>query len=440
MAKSRLSGVHLKHCKNTADMVPVRMPIPSIVTIPMSMHIGAPAVPVVKVGETVAVGQLIGAAGNGLSSPVYSGVSGKVKKIEDTVASSGNTVQMIVIETDGLQTVAETVVPPTVTCLENFLAAIRQSGIVGLGGAGFPTHVKLDVELGRIDCLVVNGAECEPYITSDTRTMIDDAELVAEGISLVMKYLEIPTAVIGIEKNKPKCISSMKSATKDLQGVRVKSLPSIYPQGGEKVLVYHTLKRVIREGQLPMDQGVIVMNCTTLACLARFIRTGMPLVEKCVTVDGNAVESPMNVIVPIGTRAVDLIEFCGGYTKPAKKILSGGPMMGVALADEEIPVLKQTNALLVFDEKSARPPKETACIKCGKCMDACPFNLSPEEISRAYDLGDGKKLEMLKANLCMECGCCSYVCPAKRNLAQRNKLAKNMLRTYQAKKKEGEGK
>lgn len=430
----RLSGVHLKHCKNTADMPPVRVGTPKKVVIPMSMHIGAPAMPTVKVGDTVKVGQLIGEPAAGLSSPVYSSVSGTVKKIDELTVISGGKVTAVVIEADGEQTVSETVAPPVVTSRDEFLAAVRASGIVGLGGAGFPTAVKLSADPAKIDAIVVNGAECEPYITSDTRTMLDEAPLVVEGLSLVMKYLEVGTAIIGIEVNKKKCIEVMREAVRGLDGVSVKPLPSVYPQGGEKVLVYHTLGRVIGEGKLPLDSGVIVINCTTLSAIAKYVRTGMPLVEKCVTVDGSAIKEPKNVIAPIGVSVGELIELAGGFKCEPKKILYGGPMMGMALPDLDRPLLKQNNAVLAFDEKDARAPRTTACIGCGRCESGCPLRLSPCEISKAYKLKDGAALERAKVNLCMECGCCSYACPAKRDLVQTNKLAKAMLREYQTAK------
>ncbi len=409
------------------------MGVPKKVVIPMSMHIGAPAKPCVAVGDEVRVGQLVGEHGGGLSSPVYSGVSGTVKKIDEMITVTGAHVQTVVIEPDGLQTPWEGIAPPTVTDHDGFIEAMKNSGIVGLGGAGFPTIVKLAADVSKIDTIVVNGAECEPYITSDTRTMIDDAELVAEGIALLKKYLEVDRVVIGIENNKPKCISSMRKATEGLTGVEVRALPAIYPQGGEKVLVYHTLGRVIKEGQLPLDCGVVVVNCTTVATIARYIKTGMPLVEKCITVDGSAIAEPKNVIVPIGTPVLEVIEFCGGFSCQPRKILMGGPMMGISVPDLSMPILKQNNAILAFDRDDATPPPETACIRCGKCVEHCPFGLSPCDISKAYDKGDGASLAKLKVNLCMECGCCSYICPAKRNLVQKNKLAKVMLRDYQTK-------
>ena len=434
-----LNGARVKHHKNTAGMKPERIPVPSSVIIPMSMHIGAPAIPIVKAGDEVSVGQLIGKAAAGLSSPVYSSVSGKVKKIDEITVSSGAQVTTVVIETDGCQTVSEEVVPPTVNSREDFLSVLANSGIVGLGGAGFPTLIKLYADPSKIDTIVVNGAECEPYITSDTRTMIDEAELVAEGISMLMEYLDAKQAVVGIEKNKPECVISMKKALSHIKGATVKVLPSIYPQGGEKVLVYHTLGRIIEEGKLPLDCGVIVINCTTLAAIAKFIRTGMPLVERCLTVDGSAVASPKNLIVPIGTPVSAVFDYCGGFKETPKKIIYGGPMMGIAVNDMSAPILKQNNAILAFGKKEATPPRVTPCIKCGRCIEHCPLKLSPVDISSAYKAGDGKTLEKLKANLCMECGCCSYVCPAKRNLVQRNKMAKNMLRDYQNKQKLGKG-
>jgi electron transport complex protein RnfC len=335
----RLRGVHVKHCKNTAKMSAVRIPVPKTVNVPMSMHIGAPAKPIVKVGDEVKVGQLIGEAGAGLSAPVYSSVSGKVKKIDEMLNIAGGQIQTILIETDGLQIVDESIKPYEVSTREEFLDALSKSGIVGLGGAGFPTLTKLRADISKIDTLLINGAECEPYITSDTRTMLDDADAVADGIMMVKKFLEIGQVIVGIEKNKPECISSMKKALSGIEGATVKALPSVYPQGGEKVLVYHTLGRVIKEGGLPLDCGVIVMNCTTIANISKFIRTGMPLVEKCVTVDGSAIKEPKNIIAPIGTPARDLVEFCGGFAEEPKKALYGGPMMGIALTDLSAPVL-----------------------------------------------------------------------------------------------------
>ena len=436
MAGKKLHGVRVPHRKNTAGIKPERMPIPAVVTIPMSMHIGAPAKPVVKTGDEVKVGQLIAEAGGFVSSPVYSGVSGKVKKIDDMLMSGGQFVPAVTIETDGLQTMVEGIGPPKVGSLQEFLDAVRQSGVVGLGGAGFPTAVKLTVkDLSAIEAVIINGAECEPYITSDTRTMLDDSDLIWEGIELLKKHLQVKRVIIGIEDNKPECISTYKKLCVSGGGVEVKALPAMYPQGGEKVLIFNTIGRIVPEGKLPLDVGAIVINCTTLAAIAKYIKTGLPLVEKCITVDGSAVKNPKNVIAPIGTPVRDVFEFCGGFKSEPKKVLYGGPMMGLAVPDLDAPILKNTNAILAFDEKDAVLPKETACIKCGRCVAHCPLNLAPTDIETAFKLKKPEDLEELKVNLCMECGCCAYVCPANRPLVQVNKLAKAMLRDYQTAQK-----
>ncbi len=435
MSIKLLHGAHVPHRKNTADLAPKRMPAPAVVTVPMSMNIGAPAKPVVKPGDEVKVGQLIAEAGGFVSSPVYSGVSGKVKKIDEILLFHGGTCQAIVIESDGEQTPYEGIAAPTVTDLDSFIEAVRNSGVVGLGGAGFPTAVKLKVDPAKVDYICVNGAECEPYITADTRTMLDDSELLVDGIKLLQKYLQPGKVYIGIEDNKPKCISKLRDMTKDLQDVEVAALPALYPQGGEKVMIHNTTGRIVPEGGLPIDVGCVVINTSTLVTIARYIKTGMPLVEKYVTVDGSAIANPQNVIVPIGTSVQDVVDFCGGFKTEPKKIILGGPMMGVSVPGTDAPVVKNTGAILCFDAKDAAPPVTTACIKCGRCVSHCPLNLMPAAIETAYQLKKPEVLKELKVNLCMECGCCSFVCPAKRPLVQVNKLAKGELNKYNAKLK-----
>jgi electron transport complex protein RnfC len=397
------------------------------------MHIGAPARPVVQVGDTVKVGQLIAEADGAMSSPVYSGVSGKVKKIDDLLMSAGQRVPAVVIETDGEQAGSGAFTAPCVSDFATFIGAVRQSGVVGLGGAGFPTAVKLDVaDLSKLETIIVNGAECEPYITSDTRTMIDDAESVRGGVMLLREYMKAKDIVIAVEKNKPRCIKIFSEMFRDDGHVRVAALPAVYPQGAEKVLIYNTTGRLVPEGGLPIDIGVIVINCTTLAAIEKYIRTGTPLYEKCVTVDGSAVASPGNVIVPIGTPLRDVFAFCGGFSERPGKVLYGGPMMGIAVPDLEQTVLKNTNAVLALSAREAEPPEETACIRCGRCMARCPLRLSPAEIESAYRRNRPDELEALRVGLCMECGCCAYVCPANRHLVQTNKLSKALLRSYRA--------
>lgn len=436
----RLSGIKVPHKKNTADIVPLKLPLPETVVIPMSMHIGKPAVPTVKAGERVTVGQLIGSADGFISAPVHSSVSGKVKKLDEITMSGGMKATAVVIETDGMQEVCESVKPPVVTDFESFVSAVKESGIVGLGGAGFPTFVKLNVkDLSAIETVVINAAECEPYITSDTRTMLDKAEYISKGIDLLQKYLCAKHIIIGIENNKKPCIEKMTEIANGKSGVEVKVLPSVYPQGGEKVLVYNTTGRIIPKGGLPLDVGAIVINCTTLTSIAEYIETGMPLVEKCITVDGSAVKEPKNVIAPIGTPVERLFEFCGGFKSEPKKVLYGGPMMGIAVSSLDVPVLKMTNAVIALDEKEARPPKTTSCIGCGACINHCPLRLDPPAIAKAYKLDSYDELKKLCADLCMECGCCAYVCPANRPIVQTNKLAKAKLNKYLKEQKEEKG-
>ena len=409
---------------------------PKTVTIPMSMHIGAPAKPCVKVGDLVSVGTLIAEAGGFVSAPIHASVSGKVTKIADFLLSSGQTVPAVVIESDGLMTPDPALIPPAVDSRESLLEAIKQSGVVGLGGAGFPTHVKFNVDPDRIEHLIVNGAECEPYITSDTRTMLDRTEDMKRALEAMKKYFGIKNIVIGIENNKKEAIASMRQLMKETcEGCTftVKSLPAVYPQGGEKVLIYHTVGRTVPMGKLPIDVGCVVVNCTTLAAIGEYLATGMPLVQKCVTVDGGAVKEPKNVIVPIGTPLSAVFDFCGGLTEDPDKVLYGGPMMGITVPDIGAPILKNTNAILALTAKETKLPTTTNCIRCGSCTNTCPFGLAPAAIARAYDKKDAAKLEELSVNACMECGCCSFVCPANRPLVQTNKLAKVFLKEEKAK-------
>ena len=431
MSRKNLNGVHIPHRKNTAGMQAIKMPPPATVTIPMSMHIGKPANCIVAVGDHVNVGQMIGEPGGFVSSPVFASVSGTVKKIVPMLQFMGATCQAVVIESDGQMTVADTVKAPKITDYASFINAVRDSGVVGLGGATFPTAVKLDVkDTSRIQEIIINGAECEGYITSDHRTMLDRTDEVVEGCRLLEKWLDVKKIIIAIEDNKPRCIQLYRKLTKDEDGMEVCALKSLYPQGGEKVLIYNTIGQIVPEGKLPLDVGAIVLNCTTLANIARYCNTGMPLVEKCITVDGSAVAKPKNVIVPIGMKLADVFEQSGGFCQEPKKVLYGGPMMGIAVPDLEQPVLKNTNAVLAMSEADAVLPEPTACIRCGRCIRHCPLRLMPSHIVAAYEAGDMERLAELKVNLCMECGCCSFGCPAHRPLVQTNKLAKAKLAAW----------
>ena len=431
-----LKGIHVPHRKNTQDKPGLRIQVKNTVTIPMSMHIGAPATPIVKIGDTVNIGTKIAEATTFISAPIYSSVCGTVTKIKDFLLSNGATTQAVVIEPSELNTVDESITPPVINSREDLVNSIKNSGIVGLGGAGFPTHVKFSVPPEKIDFLIINAAECEPYVTSDTVTMTTRVDDMKHALDSICKYFNIKNVIIGIENNKKSAISSMRSMAKELSedySVSVKVLPSLYPQGGEKVLIYRTTGRIVKTGMLPIDLGCVVINCTTLAAIGNYLTTGMPLVEKCVTVDGGCVTNPQNVIVPIGTSLSDVFDFCGGLKSEPAKIVYGGPMMGITVPNVDQPILKNTNAVLALTEKEAWLPKTTACIRCGTCTNTCPFGLAPALIERAYDKNDTEELEALNVTSCMECGCCSFVCPANRPLVQKNKLSKSLLKNSKSK-------
>ena len=421
-------GAHVPHYKNTENCETVKMPVSKRVYVSMSQHIGAPAKACVKKGDVVAVGDVIGTAGGFISAPVHSPVSGKVFGLDEIRLSNGKA-QVVVIDTDGLQTVSEKVKAPEVTDHASFVQAIKDSGLVGLGGAGFPTGVKLDPQnLDEVDTLVINAAECEPFITADYREMMECGEDVVEGAKLVKQYLNLSKVIIGIEANKPQAIAKMTELTKGLEGFTVATLPSVYPQGAEKVLIEQATGKEVPKGALPAAVGCIVMNVASVGFVARYLKTGMPLVTKRVTVDGDAVAEAKNVEVVIGTPIKDIIEFCGGYSQEAGKIISGGPMMGMALTGDDIPVVKQNNAFLVFGKEKATLPNASACIRCARCVSACPMGLAPVEIALSLEVKDVEELKVLHTDLCMECGSCSFVCPAKRPVAQTMKEAKDFLR------------
>ena len=425
-----LNGVKVPHSKNTAEMETVKMPVPDKVVIPMKQHMGRECTPTVKLTDLVKVGQIIGDTDAFIGAPIHSSVSGKVTKIDEIIGTDGNPIKAVEITTDKLQEIDESVKVPEVTDLQSFAAAIRASGLVGLGGAGFPTHVKLmPKNLDEVTTLLVNGAECEPYITADNRAMLEDTDDIVEGIKLVKKYMNLSTVIIGIEDNKPQAIAKLQAAVADIEGASVKALKAQYPQGGEKVLIYECTGKIVPEGKLPSDVGCVVMNVSSIAFVAKYMRTGMPLIAKRLTVDGDAIAEPKNVEVAIGTSFSDVIDFCGGFKTEPKKIIMGGPMMGFAVPTINYPVLKNNNAILAFSAaKTAEAEKpETPCIRCARCVNACPFSLMPAAIEKAYKAGNVDALKALKVNLCMECGCCAYVCPAKRNLVSVNRLAKKMI-------------
>ena len=420
----KLNGIKLDHRKNTESCATVELPLPAKVRIPMSMSMGAPCQPLVKIGDTVKVGQKIGDAEAAFSSPIHSGVSGKVTAITDYRTAMGAVCKAVEIESDGLQTVSEEVVPPVITDKESFLKAVRESGACGLGGAGFPTHIKLNPKT-PIDTLIINAAECEPYITADYREMLEAPEDIIGGINLVKSQLGIKYAKLAIEANKPEAINNFTEMAANDDTIDIVTLPSSYPQGAEKVIIYSTTGRIVKEGELPSDENVIVLNVSTCAFLYRYTKTGMPLTERRLTVDGNAVGEPKNVRAVIGTSFREVLEFCKTDFDNVKKIIAGGPMMGMSIPDVEMPVVKTSNALLAINNYDDR--KTSACIRCGRCVRVCPLGLMPAEIDKAYKIRSVEDLKALKVTLCMNCGSCTYVCPANRKLAETNQLAKMLI-------------
>ena len=425
-------GAHLPHNKTTAELSSVVITPTEQVVIPMQQHIGAPCEPVVSVGDKVYVGTKIGDSEAFVSAPIHSSVSGEVAEIKPVKLASGAEVKAVIINSDGEMTPDPGLFPKEINTPDELAEAARQCGLVGLGGAGFPTHVKLRISPDKpIDTLIINGAECEPYITADYRECIENFDDVLEGIYLIKKVLNINNVIIGIENNKPKAIqllydiASHKMDTDN--SVHLMKLKSNYPQGAEKVLIYSATGRKLPLGKLPADIGCIVMNITSIATLYRFIKTGMPLVSKRITVDGNAVSKPQNLIVPIGTPVSHILSLCEaeGY----EKVIAGGPMMGQSIYDTSVPVTKQNNAILAFKGEEALPKPTTDCIRCGRCQKACPMGLAPRAVEEAIQLGaKADELEQLNAMYCIECGSCAFSCPAGRHLTASMRLAKNTIR------------
>ncbi len=430
-------GVKVPHHKNTAELEVVRMPEPKQVILPMQQHIGAPCTPTVKVGDKVAVGQVIGDSDKPVSAPIHASVSGTVTAIGNIKLPGGAMAQGVTIESDGEMRIYEGIKAPHVETKEDFIKAIRESGLVGLGGAGFPTHIKLNAP-SKIDTLIINAAECEPYITVDYRECIENSWDIYSGIRTIMEFLEIPNVVIAVEDNKPeafKILEQIVDGDSSAGGaIKIMQLESRYPQGAEKMMIQSATGRQLPPGKLPSDIGCMVMNVASTAFISRYLKTGKPLVSRSLTVDGLAIKEPKNVRVPIGTSISDIIEFCGGFKDEPVKIIAGGPMMGTAITDLDHPLSKSNNALLAFSKDDAKVFKETDCIRCGRCAAACPLSLVPTRIVRNTKAKDADALVKDGVMVCMECGSCAYSCPAKKPLVQHMRLAKSLVREAGAKK------
>ena len=426
-------GVKVDHHKNTAHKKVERLPIPSKVVIPMQQHIGAPCEPVVKVGDVVAVGQLIGDTDKYVSAPIHASVSGTVTAIGDVKLPNGVMSKAVTIESDGEMRLWEGIKPPVVETKADLIKAVRDSGLVGLGGAGFPTHVKLNIpEDKNIDTLIINAAECEPFITVDYRECVENSKNILAGVYLLKKMLGFKKVVICIEDNKPDAFGVLKDIAdheEDIDNeVDLMVLESKYPQGAEKMMVQSATGRRVPPGKLPADVGCVVMNVASVAFIARYVRTGKPLISRSITVDGSAIKKPNNIRVPIGTNIGEIIEFCGGFKEEPCKIITGGPMMGLAIVGTDLPILKQNNAILAFAKGDAVLKEETDCIRCGRCVVACPMSLMPTNIVRAAKAKDVDTLNHAGIMVCMECGSCAFACPAGKPLVQHMRLAKSILR------------
>ena len=433
-------GVHPYDGKELSKDKPIRDYLPKgDLVYPLSQHIGAPAKPVVAVGDEVLKGQMIAEAGGFVSAPIYASASGKIKAIEPRRTVVGDMVNAIILENDGEFKEVEYQAVDDVSALskEEIMKRIQDAGVVGMGGAGFPTHVKLSPkEPEKIDYIIANCAECEPYLTADYRRMVEEPEKLIEGMRIILSMFDNAKGIFGVEDNKPDCIAKLRELVKNEPRMEVKALKTKYPQGSERQLIYAATGRAINSTMLPADAGCIVDNVDTIVAIYHAVKFGMPLIQRIVTITGDAVTEPQNLRVNIGTSFAELLEAAGGTKVQPKKVIAGGPMMGFAMFDLNCPTTKTTGGLLLLakDDVEEAEAQETACINCGRCVTACPSRMVP---SRLADFAEQHRPEMFEAwhgMECMECGSCSYTCPAKRNLAQAIKSMRKTILANRRKK------
>ena len=423
----KLGGVFLPHLKITEDISPQKFPSPKEVTLPMKMHIGKAANIKVSVGDTVSVGDVIGEASGNVSSNIHATVSGRVQSICSMDMHDGESCLCVKIRSDGEDRLSHNITVPKLTNRKDFIGALYKSGIVGLGGAGFPTYVKYDIGEKSADTLIVNCAECEPYITSDTHTLRDRMAEVCFAVNTIRRFYK-DIHVIFVCERKSSILKWAREVSRIL-GCELKAVGEKYPQGAEKVMIYHTLEREVFLGTLPIDVGCIVSNVSTIAEVGKYLKTGIPLVRRLVTVDGDAVLCPSVVDVPIGTSTAELLEWCGGFKADVGKILFGGPMMGISVINENTPILKNVNAVTVLSKEKSYLPSHSPCIRCGSCLRSCPVSIDSAAVGRAVSKSDYLTAKRLGIEACIECGCCSYICPAKISLTENNKRVKQVLRS-----------
>ena len=411
-------GIHAPEYKISSRKAVVSFPLPEIAVVPLSQHIGAPAVPCVSKGDTVRTGQVIATASGFVSSNIHAPVSGTVIAVDATPDAGGMRKPSVSIRTDGDVWMdgidrSDTLVEECRLSKQEIVDKIKEAGIVGMGGATFPTHVKLSVPAGKkAECLIINGVECEPFLTADHRIMLEKGEQIVAGIEILIRALEVPRAYIGIENNKPDAIEHMERLCASHPHIEVVPLRVRYPQGGEKQLIEAVTGKQVPSGGLPIDTGAVVQNVGTALAVYEAVQKNKPLIERVVTVTGKALAEPANLKVRIGTPIRSLIEFCGGLPQDAGKVINGGPMMGRAVANLDAPVTKGTSGILIIREKGAVRKPALSCIKCAKCVGVCPMGLEPYLLSKLSQRARYDELETLKITDCIECGSCSYTCPS----------------------------
>ena len=432
-------GTHLREHKETAALATERLPEPASVSIPLSQHIGAHARAVVRPGDTVRLGQVIGTVEQGLGCPVHASVSGTVRAIVTRRNAVGTPIQNVVIDNDGQRLWDESIrareTGLSEATTEEIVEVVRQAGISGLGGATFPTYAKIRSAVGKADRVIVNCAECEPYLTANHRLLLERGEIVISGLEMVMHALGVKTGILAVEDNKPDTIAHLRERLRKREplerglDLRVAVMKTKYPQGDERQLVYALTGREIPAGALPADVGCMIVNAETAAAVSRAFWRGLPLVSRIVTVAGDCVRQPKNVRAPLGASVQDLIAFCGGLTQTPKKMITGGPMMGYALWDPETPVVKSTSGILLFSAAYDRiNTLHSPCIHCGRCVAHCPMHLMPNYLAQYAMAGDYDRAREMDAMSCVECGTCSYNCPAGVEIVQYIRVAKGAIR------------
>lgn len=427
--KTFKGGIHPYEGKELAEDAPIKEVLPKgELVFPLSQHIGAPAKPVVAKGDTVLKGQKIAEAGGFVSSPIFSSVSGTVKAIEPRRVAVGDMVNSIVIESDGqFQETEFSPADPGALSKKDIIERVKEGGVVGMGGAGFPTHVKLSPkEPDKIEYIIANCAECEPYLTADYRRMVEDPEELVEGMRIILRLFDNAKGVFGVENNKPKAIEKLRELTKDEPRMEVCELLTKYPQGGERQLIYAVTGRAINAKMLPADAGCIVDNVETIIAVKKAVKDGVPAMKRIATITGDAIAQPSNILYSMGTSYTELVEAAGGFKTEPKKVISGGPMMGFSLFSLDIPTTKTTSSLLCLTEDAVSESEPIACINCGRCVDICPELLVPSRLAKFGDRGLMSEFEKWHGLECIECGSCSWVCPSKRLLAQSIKTMKKL--------------